>query len=98
LTESNRALVGAASEAMVNAAKHSGADKVSLYFEAEGEDLAVYVTDQGKGFDTSEVEGHRKGIANSIAARMEKAGGTLVIDSVIGEGTEVMLKMSAETL
>lgn len=98
LTESNRALVGAASEAMVNAAKHSGADKVSLYFEAEGEDLAVYVTDQGKGFDTSGVEGHRKGIANSIAARMEKAGGTLVIDSVIGEGTEVILKMSAENL
>ena len=51
LDEPSRALVGAASEALVNAAKHSGSDRLSLYFEADEDQLSVFVTDQGKGFD-----------------------------------------------
>jgi signal transduction histidine kinase len=47
LGDASVALVGAAAEAMVNAAKHSGADRLSLYFEADEEELLVYVTDQG---------------------------------------------------
>ncbi len=95
LTDANRALVGAASEAMVNAAKHSGAERISLYFEAEDGDLTVYVTDQGEGFNKSEVLSDRKGIRNSIIERIEKSGGSASIDSVRGEGTEVILKMKA---
>ena len=86
-------LVGAASEAMVNAAKHSGAERLSLYLEAEDEKLTVYVTDQGKGFDPGAVASDRKGIAQSIKSRVEKAGGTVEINSEPGEGTEVVLTM-----
>ncbi|MDX1469303.1 MAG: PspC domain-containing protein [Acidimicrobiia bacterium] len=91
------ALVGAASEAMVNAAKHSGADQVSLYFEAEPAELVVYVTDQGRGFDTSAEQFQGKGIDNSIKSRIERAGGTVEIVSEPGEGTEVVLKVPKET-
>ena len=94
LDHSNRALVGAASEALVNAAKHSGADRVSVYFEAEGDELVVYVTDQGKGFDPDSVDSGRKGIVDSIQARMKKAGGDAAIVSTPGEGTEVVLKLA----
>jgi signal transduction histidine kinase/phage shock protein PspC (stress-responsive transcriptional regulator) len=94
LDETNRALVGAASEAMVNAAKHSGADRVSLYFEAEQGGLVVYVTDHGKGFDPASIGDDRKGIADSIRGRMEKAGGTVAIESTPGEGTEVILRLA----
>lgn len=86
------ALVGAASEAMTNAAKHSGAERISLYLEAGEGRLEVYVTDQGKGFELADASRHR-GLANSIMGRMERAGGSAVIDSVPGEGTEVALRM-----
>lgn len=93
LDDSTRALLGAASEAMVNAAKHSGAERVSLYFEAEPHELVVYITDQGKGFDTSSVPTDRQGINQSIKARVLRAGGVAEIDSESGVGTEVILKM-----
>lgn len=93
LNEATIALVGAASEAMVNAAKHSGADRMSLFFEAEDEDLLVYVTDQGKGFDVNGVGGDRRGITESIRNRVERAGGSVNIISEPGEGTEVVLTL-----
>lgn len=92
--ERTRALVAAASEAMVNAAKHSGADRMSLYMEVEEDAVEVYVTDQGTGFDPKSVPSDRKGIAESIMSRMGKAGGTVEIDSEPGEGTEVLLRMT----
>ena len=91
-----KALVGAASEAMVNAAKHSGADRVSLFFESDDEQMAVYVTDQGKGFDPSTVGDDRKGLTQSVRARVENAGGKVKIDSEPGEGTEVVLTMPVD--
>lgn len=91
--EHTKALVGAASEAMVNAAKHSGADRMSLFFETDEDEMTVFVTDQGIGFDPSAVDTDRRGIANSIRSRVEKAGGTVEIASEAGEGTEVVLRM-----
>jgi signal transduction histidine kinase len=93
LNESTRALLGAASEAMVNAAKHSGAERVSLFFEADDDELVVYVTDQGKGFDTATVAKDRHGIDRSIRARVTRAGGEATVESVVGEGTEVALRL-----
>lgn len=91
IDDSARAIVAAASEAMVNAAKHSGAEKMSLFLEVEDDALEVIVTDQGKGFDPTTVPVDRRGIAESIRARMEKIGGSVVIESEPGEGTEVIL-------
>lgn len=93
LDPSSAALVGAASEAMVNAAKHSGSGRVSLFFEATEDDLSVYVTDQGKGFDADAVASDRRGIAESIVARVRKAGGSASVASDPGEGTEVHLTL-----
>ncbi|HSK06687.1 MAG TPA: PspC domain-containing protein [Acidimicrobiia bacterium] len=97
LNETTKALLGAASEAMVNAAKHSGAERVSLYFEADRDELVVYVTDQGKGFEPAGVAGDRRGIVESIKARVERAGGAVAIVSEPGEGTEVVLRMPVST-
>jgi signal transduction histidine kinase len=97
IDETTKALVGAAAEAMVNAAKHSGAERLSLYLEATDEELTVYVTDQGKGFDTEDVAPDRKGIATSIVSRVTRLGGTVEINSEPGEGTEVVLRMPVES-
>lgn len=97
IDETTKPLVGAAAEAMVNAAKHSGAERLSLYLEVTDEELTVYVTDQGEGFDTEDVAPDRKGIATSIVSRVTRSGGTVEINSEPGEGTEVVLRMPVES-
>jgi signal transduction histidine kinase/phage shock protein PspC (stress-responsive transcriptional regulator) len=93
LDEALRALLDAAREATVNAAKWSGADQVSLYAEVEGDTVMLYVRDRGRGFDPDAVPEGRQGIAQSIRARMARFGGTAVIRSAPGEGAEVQLSM-----
>jgi signal transduction histidine kinase len=93
LTESSRALLGAAQEATVNAAKWSGATQVSLYAEVEPAHVSLFVRDRGKGFDPGSVPSDRQGIAQSMEARMARYGGTVVIRSSPGNGAEVELTM-----
>ncbi len=87
------ALLAAAKEAMVNAAKHSGAAEVSVYAEIENGSASVFVRDRGSGFDLGSVEDDRRGLTESIRGRMERHGGKAVVRSTPGEGTEVELKM-----
>ena len=93
LTESLRALLDAAREATVNAAKWSGAPQVSLYAEVEPHAVTLYVRDRGHGFDPENVPHDRQGIDQSIKARMARYGGTVAIRSAPGEGTDVELSM-----
>ncbi|WP_089155393.1 ATP-binding protein [Micromonospora sp. NBS 11-29] len=85
------ALVAAAREALVNAARHAGVRTVSLYAEVEPEQVSVFVRDRGKGFDPDTVENHRHGVRGSIVGRMKRHGGRAEIRSEPGEGTEVRL-------
>ncbi|MDQ0377460.1 signal transduction histidine kinase [Amycolatopsis thermophila] len=87
------ALVLAAREAMVNAAKHAGVDEVSVYAEVEPTAVTVFVRDRGKGFDPDAVSEDRHGLADSIRGRMERNGGTTRLRTSPGEGTEVQLEM-----
>jgi signal transduction histidine kinase len=88
------ALLQAAREATVNAAKHSGVDTVSLYVEAEPDRVTAFVRDRGRGFDTeAALPDDRRGIASSIRERMQRNGGNATISSTLGEGTEVMLEV-----
>ncbi|RTL70661.1 MAG: ATP-binding protein [Pseudonocardiaceae bacterium] len=89
-----RALVLAAREAMVNAAKHAGVDEISVYVEIEPDEVNVFVRDRGKGFDPDDVPADRHGLADSIKARMARHGGRVRLRSTPGEGTEVHLAMT----
>ena len=93
LDEALRALLDAAREATVNAAKWSGSDQVSLYAEVEADTVMLYVRDRGCGFDPDTVPEDRQGIAQSIRARMARFGGSAVVRSAPGEGAEVQLSM-----
>jgi signal transduction histidine kinase len=88
-----RALVLAAREAMTNAAKHSGAAEIDVYAEATEERVAVFVRDRGAGFDPAAVPAERRGIAESIVRRLERAGGEATVTSTPGAGTEVELSV-----
>ncbi len=90
------AVVKAATEAMHNAARHSGAGKVSVYAEVQGGTLEVFVSDHGAGFDPEAVPDDRRGVRDSIVGRMSRHGGSAEIRSEPGEGTEVYLEMPLE--
>lgn len=85
------AVVLAAREAMQNAAKFSGSDEISVYAESDNAHIGVFVRDRGKGFDRSAVPADRRGVADSIEARMTRAGGTARVVAAPGAGTEVEL-------
>ena len=85
------ALVAAAREAMVNAAKHAQVEEISVYAEVEDGTASVFVRDRGVGFDVAAVGTDRRGLAESIRGRMERHGGTASVRSQPGDGTEVEL-------
>ncbi len=97
LDDDLRALVLAAREAMVNAAKHAEVDEISVYVEAEEDPddsaVHVFVRDRGVGFDPDAVPDDRHGLADSVRARITRHGGTVRLRSAPGEGTEVHLRM-----
>jgi signal transduction histidine kinase len=93
LDENLNALLAAAREATVNAAKWSGASAISLFAEVEPGAVSIVVRDRGKGFDPSAVPEDRKGLAESVRGRMARHGGTADVVSAEGEGTKVTLKM-----
>ena len=92
-SEPLRAIVNAAREALVNAAKHAGTGKVDLYVEISPSAVEVFVRDRGVGFDPAEVPDDRMGVRGSIVDRMDRHGGTSEVRSTRGEGTEVRLRL-----
>ena len=93
LDENLNALLAAAREATVNAAKWSGASVISLFAEVEPGEVSLVVRDRGQGFDPEAVPEDRKGLAESIHGRMARRGGTATVSTAPGEGTKVSLKM-----
>lgn len=91
LDERSSAVLRACGEALSNAARHSGAAKISVYVEAAPDVLTAFVNDDGKGFDMSAVPPDRRGISESIIGRMERHGGSAEVVSEPGEGTEVQM-------
>ena len=80
--------VEATREALVNAARHSGARIVNLYSEVVDDRVHVFVRDRGVGFDQATVEEGR-GIRHSLRQRMTDSGGAFKVTSVPNQGTEV---------
>ena len=93
LDRDGEALVAAAREAMLNAAKFAGdAGAVAVYAEAGEARMEVFVRDRGPGFDVSGVPADRRGVRESILGRMERHGGRAAIHAAPGGGgTEVEL-------
>jgi signal transduction histidine kinase len=97
LDERMGALVGAAREALTNAAKFaSDGGPVRLYAEIEGGEASVFIDDRGPGFDPGAIPNDRRGVRESIIGRMKRHGGRAEIRSEPGDGTEVELSMRKE--
>jgi signal transduction histidine kinase len=85
------AVVRIASEAVANAAQHSGAETLRLYLERLDAGIRLGVIDDGQGFDEGEP---RRGFGLiTMKDRAEALGGKLHIDSRRGAGTKVELEL-----
>ncbi len=83
-----------AQEALQNALRHSGADRVAVRLHGENGALLLEVEDDGAGFDpdTPGLRSRRLGLT-SMEERARALGGTLTIDSRPGAGTTVALEV-----
>ena len=84
------ALSAAAGEALRNVARHAGVDHATLAVTSDP--LRIDIADAGCGFDPDRVPAHRRGVAESIVARMAAAGGRATVRSAPGQGTVVCLE------
>ena len=89
LDRATEALAAAAREALRNAARHAPGAPVFVFAQASPDGAEVFVRDEGPGFDLGAVPTERRGVRDSIVGRMAAVGGSAVIDSEPGEGTEV---------
>lgn len=89
------ALAAATREALRNAARHAPGAAIVVFAELGAGGSEVYVRDEGPGFELDAVSPHRRGVRDSILARMSSVGGSATIESAAGEGTEVALRLPA---
>lgn len=87
------ALAAATREALRNAARHAPGAAIVVFAELGPGGAEVYVRDEGPGFDLDAVPEGRRGVRDSILARMTSVGGSATIETAAGEGTEVALRL-----
>jgi signal transduction histidine kinase len=80
-------------EAVQNAAKHSGANTVSVRLSETAYTWRLAVVDDGTGFDLTQ-EGDHSGVGlASMRDRLDAVGGTVHITSQAGSGTTVLAEV-----
>lgn len=93
LDEAGEAVVAAAREAMLNAAKFACGSPIAVYAELTRDRVHVFIRDRGPGFEPELVPADRRGLRDSIMGRMRHCGGCATVRSTPGEGTEVELSL-----
>jgi len=83
-------------EALTNVRKHARASRASIVVERRGEELVAIVEDDGAGFAMDECESEsssrRLGLL-TMAERATLVGGRLEVESKVGHGTTVYLRL-----
>ncbi|WP_182254077.1 sensor histidine kinase [Microbacterium esteraromaticum] len=83
-------LLRIAQSALANVRQHSGAEAVRVTLSAAGGRTALQISDDGRGFDTTALEGRTQSYGLvAMRSRLRELGGELRIDSVPGEGTTI---------
>jgi PAS domain S-box-containing protein len=80
-------------EALSNVVRHSGASSVKVSIQVEGASVVAVVEDDGSGFDERAIaDGGGLGLVG-MRERAASTGGTVSVDSIPGEGTQVRLSI-----
>ena len=84
-------------EALNNIAKYSKASQAKLFINITGRQLELKITDNGIGFDVVQKKEAGNGLQH-MKNRAAELGGNLVIESVIGSGTSLMVSLPVKSL
>ncbi|MEA2297388.1 MAG: hypothetical protein QOF77_324 [Solirubrobacteraceae bacterium] len=83
-----------AQEALQNAVRHAGAERIAVRLDGGGRGLRLEVEDDGAGFDPADPDLRARHLGlTSMEERARRLGGRLVIHSVPGAGTTVVLDL-----
>lgn len=83
-------------ESVQNALKHANAKEISVKLEMTREHVAVLIKDDGQGFDINEKKAESFGIIG-MKERVDLLDGEMSIDSKIGEGTIVLIRVPLDS-
>jgi signal transduction histidine kinase len=86
-------------ELLMNARKHSQRQSAEVEVEITPASVDITVIDEGVGFDARGAAGlsaHRFGLAQ-LGERVRTAGGVLDIDTLVGEGCRVTVRLPSES-
>ncbi len=92
LTDAKRiAVYRVVQEAVANALKYAGVNDIRVMLDYQEAYMAVTIKDEGRGFLLPE-KVHGFGLAN-MKERITSLGGTLVIHTAVGSGTEIVIRL-----
>lgn len=84
-------------ESLSNILKHAEASEVQVFLKKSERNLTVLISDDGKGFDPNAVESASYGAGGfgllGIAERVKMLGGTREIESEVGGGTNILIRI-----
>lgn len=79
-----------------NTRKHANASEVIVQFSTDDNHSMLYLEDDGKGFDTHD-SSQKTGLGlKSMASRVNFLGGSCELESVVGIGTTVQIKIPVD--
>jgi signal transduction histidine kinase len=87
-----------AREAMNNAARHSKATLIRVTLKRDDGLIRLLVEDDGVGFSANSVDRELHFGLQLIRERVESAGGSVFLDSRLGEGTRVIAQLPPDVL
>jgi signal transduction histidine kinase len=84
-------------EALHNVAKHAAANHVSVMVEGRAAELVLLIEDNGRGFSENAAPGRSQDGGLGLTSMRERAalvGGTLTVESAVGEGTSIYVRVA----
>lgn len=88
-----------AQEALANAIRHAGAGRIELGLVDDGEQLVMWIDDDGRGFDPAAGSTDEERPSWGLMWMRERAlaiGATLELDACVGGGTRVRVQMGRQ--
>ena len=87
-----------AQEALTNVTKHAQASQAKVSIQIQNGSICMEISDNGKSFDVNRIlfarRSKRLGILG-MRERVEMVGGTFAIESVLGKGTSIRVKIAS---
>jgi signal transduction histidine kinase/ligand-binding sensor domain-containing protein len=95
--ESEMSIYRIIQESLSNIMKHAEASEAQVFVKKSERNLTILISDDGKGYDLNRVESRDGGKGGfgllGISERVKMLGGTQEIESKIGGGTTVLIKI-----